>query len=157
MNRDNFASAIAVVLDQEGGYVVDEGGATKYGISQRAYPHEDIENLTVERAKTLYRRDYWAQCRCDALPWPLALYVFDCAVNQGQGTARRLLQKALDVTMDGNIGPLTIRAASTSTRWHSARFMAIRGLRYAGTHNFDTNGAGWFTRLFEVTQRGEHS
>lgn len=41
------------VIAREGGSKItrdlhDPGGVTKYGISQRAYPDEDIENMTLE-------------------------------------------------------------------------------------------------------------
>ena len=46
-----FADIIDHVLESEGGSKItkdplDPGGTTKYGISQRAYPNTDIENLT---------------------------------------------------------------------------------------------------------------
>ena len=40
-----FEEIIEVVLEHEGGYVndpKDPGGETKYGVSKRAYPNEDI-------------------------------------------------------------------------------------------------------------------
>jgi lysozyme family protein len=37
----------------------DRGGETKYGISSRWYPDEDIQNLTRERANAILYRDYW--------------------------------------------------------------------------------------------------
>jgi len=52
-----FDEIIEVVLKHEGGLVDDPddpGGLTNLGISQRAYPNEDIRGLTVERAKELY-------------------------------------------------------------------------------------------------------
>ena len=48
-----FDEIIEVVLKHEGGYVNDPddpGGETKYGISKKAYPDEDIKELTIERA-----------------------------------------------------------------------------------------------------------
>ena len=48
-----------------------------------AYPKEDIKNLTLERAKQLYKRDYWDKCRCDELPNAIRFHVFDVAVNSG--------------------------------------------------------------------------
>jgi lysozyme family protein len=64
MNKKNviFNKAFEDVLGLEGGYVNnphDPGGETKWGISKKRYPKEDIKNLSVERAKALYKRDYW--------------------------------------------------------------------------------------------------
>jgi len=157
MNRDNFASAMTILLAVEKGYVVDEGGETKFGISKRSYPDEDIPNLTIQRATDIYWNDYWMPCKCGKLPWPLSLYVFDSAVNQGQGTAKKMLQQALGVTVDGVIGNKTLFAAGRSSKWHAAKFMAIRCFKYTDTRNADNNELGWFTRLFEVTQKGERT
>lgn len=56
---------------------------SKYGISAARYPREDIANLTLERAKFLYNRDYWLPHKCDTMEWGKALMVFDSAVNGG--------------------------------------------------------------------------
>lgn len=88
----DFASAVAFVLRQEGGYVAnpaDPGGETHYGISKRAYPDLDIAALTPDGAKAIYYRDYWPVAA--ALPMPLALVVFDTAVNMGRAAAQTLL------------------------------------------------------------------
>ena len=85
----SFERALAFTLSWEGGYVNhpnDPGGETKYGISKRAYPDEDIKNLTLKRAGDLYRRDYWQDC-ADFLPEPLDMVVFDAAVNHGKRKA----------------------------------------------------------------------
>ncbi len=38
---------------------IDPGGETKYGISKRSYPHEDIKHLNLKRAAWLYEQDFW--------------------------------------------------------------------------------------------------
>ena len=47
-----------------------------------------------------------------ALPAGIDLAIYDCAVNQGLGRARRLLQQAAGVTVDGKIGPVTMVVAA---------------------------------------------
>src|SRR5690606_34301427 len=133
---------------------------TKYGISAAQYPDLDIANLDLEDARDIYRRDYWEACKCDELPWPLALFVFDAAVNQGCDAkaglaAQKLLPQALDVAQDGIIGPKTLSAAAKSRPRHAARFMAFRAMRYQGTRNYDRYGEGWLTRLFRVAMEAE--
>lgn len=149
----NFDRAFATIVGQEGGYVndpKDPGGETKYGVSKRSYPNEDIKNLTLARAKELYERDFWNAVKGDELPWPLALYVFDAAVNQGP-VAITLLQKALGVKQDGVFGAATRKALATADQRHVCPlFMADRALRYTGTRNFDIYGRGWLKRLFDV-------
>ncbi len=87
---DKFRLALAFVLEHEGGYVndpADPGGETKYGISKRSYPSIDIKKLTAEQAGQIYRTDFWDRCHCDGYDYPLALAVFDSAVNCGCGKA----------------------------------------------------------------------
>lgn len=88
--RENFNKAFDLLMEFEGGFTndpKDPGGATKYGISKRAYPDEDIENLSPARAKELYLNDYWIPAKCDDLSAPWDIIVFDTAVNMGVGTA----------------------------------------------------------------------
>lgn len=86
----SFEKALAFVLARENGYVVDSGGATNLGISQHAYPAENITGMTVARASTLYAKDYWTPAGCAALAEPFDLAVFDTAVNMGVARATAL-------------------------------------------------------------------
>ncbi len=151
-----FDKAVEIILKKEG-YLSDDprdnGGLTKFGISKRAYPNLDIANLTVEQAIDIYRRDYWEAARCDRMPWPVALCVFDSAVNQGVRQATRMMQRALKIPDDGSIGPRTMAAstlASHNPKEFLARFMAARAVHYAGLSDFPTFGSGWMYRLFAV-------
>jgi lysozyme family protein len=150
--ESNLARALAIIFGTEGGYVNDPrdpGGETKYGIAKAAHPNVDIKALTLDGASAIYAKDYWAPARCDDLPWPLSLFVFDAAVNQGVDTAKKLLQKSLNTTQDGLIGNNTLAAVRKADQKElCALFMADRALRYTGTRNFDTFGRGWFKRLF---------
>ena len=87
----DFDRALAFVLKWEGGYTNDPddpGGETNFGISKRAYPRENIRAMTRERAAELYRRDYWTPAGCEGKPFPLALMLFDTAVNCGTVSAK---------------------------------------------------------------------
>ena len=89
-----------------------------FGISKRAYPDVDIKNLTEDGAKDIYRRDYWEKYRCDELPESLRHIYFDMCVNQGKGTAVKVLQRATnakgaDLAVDGGMGPKTLQAINT--------------------------------------------
>lgn len=146
--------AFELVIEAEGGYVNDPrdpGGETKFGISRRAYPTLDIKGLTREQAKEIYERDYWLAAKCQLLPWPLSAVVFDCAVNQGVGTAITLLQKALGLTQDGVVGPKTLAAAKASGEEGVALYLAERTLRYTRTSGWVIYGRGWVKRLFLLT------
>lgn len=153
----DFDRALAIIFEVEGydKVIVDSGGLTKWGISQRAYPDLDIRALTKADAAALYRRDYWDAVKGDELPWPLSCYVFDAAVNHGADPARRMLQKALGgLRTDGIIGRRTLaRVREADLDETCALFMAQRCLRYSGTRHFDRYGYGWFARLFRVVRK----
>ena len=90
MVKNDFEKALKFVLKWEGGYSNDPrdpGSETKYGISKRSYPNEDIKNMTLERAKEIYYQNYWLKAGCDGLPFPFNIVVFDTAVNMGRKRA----------------------------------------------------------------------
>ncbi len=153
----HFADCIKIILTEEGGLSVDArdpGGLTKYGISQRAYPHLDIRALTLEDAEAIYRRDYWAPIQGDEFPAGLALLLLDTAVNMGPATAVKLLQTTLQVTADGIPGSNTHTAALLAMGRAPVStlidFCAERALRYEFNRNEIVFGRGWYRRLFRV-------
>ncbi len=159
----------------EGGYcdvAGDTGGKTNFGIADARDGKLDgmadldgdgngdkaIKDLVLGDTKAVYKRDYWDMCKCDQLPWPLALYVFDAAVNQGCNPAVRMLQQVLGCKQDGVIGQITIGRAQKAGHPESeipAQYMAARATRYFGTRSFDKFGAGWLKRIFMITRIGE--
>lgn len=134
----------------------DPGGTTKYGISQRSYPHIDIPTLTIDQAKMLYRRDFWEPCGCDELPSAFAIATFDCAVNQGMGPAKRLLQIALDIEVDGVIGPKTIAAAFKAEPWIVKKLLALRLSEYfklmTAKPNLQRYATNWCYRVVSLAE-----
>lgn len=153
----DWEKAMEFVFEEEGGYTLDpndHGGETNFGISKRRYPNVDIKNLTKEEAKELYRKDFWHECKCDELPSPLAMAVFDAAVNQGEGAAKRMLQIAAMVEVDGVIGDKTVGAASKPNTL--PRFMAQRMARYIRTIIKDNSqevfADNWSGRLMRLAK-----
>lgn len=149
-----FERAWAFISEQEGGARLtddpnDPGGLTKWGISQRAYPTENIRGMTEARAQELFRRDYWEPCQCDALPDPVAIALADAAFNQGVRTAIILLQKGLRVEPDGIVGPMTIAAARGVGDVNN--FLSYRLARYAMGDPIYRRG--WFLRVLKLKDR----
>lgn len=118
-----FESAFERTLALEGGYSDDPndpGGETRWGISKRAYPNEDIKHLTVEQAKAIYYRDYWRAVGGNEIRGDVAAELFDTAVNMGVRTAIEFAQEACNylgasLAADGVLGPQTIRALVRNT------------------------------------------
>jgi len=157
--KTDWQNAIDFVLSYEGGFVdnpADPGGATNWGISARSYPKLDIKNLTKEEAQEIYRCDYWNAVHGDELPGPLAMVAFDAAVNQGAGTAKRMLQVALDVTTDGIIGPRTIKAAHDRGLDAVVRLLTERAVWYhqimRDNPALSIFAHNWYFRLFKLAR-----
>lgn len=149
----NFDQAFERLIGHEGGYAnnpADPGGETKFGISRRSYPLEDIKRMTLDRAKVLYLRDYWGPAGCDAVPDGVKFDLFDTAVNSGVVTAVRLLQNAAGVATDGVLGPVTLQALNTMPAPRlAARFNGWRLAFMANTPQWDTFSRGWARRIAE--------
>lgn len=113
----DFNLAIAVILKHEGGYVndpKDPGGETKFGISKRSFPSIDIKNLTVDKAKDLYKVNYWEIVKGDLINHQLlATNIFDFAVNAGIVVSVKTIQKLVNVIPDGKMGTLSIAAINS--------------------------------------------
>ena len=167
---DSFTLSLEAVRRWEGGLVdhpSDPGGITKWGISLRflravgmdvngdgIVDGRDIRSLTEEQVNKLYYDHFWSKCYCDLLPDGINLAMFDCGVNQGPTRAKRLLQKALKVKVDGKIGPVTLAAADKADPVELlGEFMVRRALHYSGLANMIVFGLGWFRRLFDIHRR----
>jgi lysozyme family protein len=152
-----FEDAFPLVVTLEGGYVNDPddpGGETKFGISKAAYPHEDIANLTLDRAKSIYATDYWMKAGCDKLPEALQYDVFDMAVNSGVGAAVACLQRAVKAPVDGSFGPQTLMAVTSMSPYVAlVRFSSERLLFVTGSPDFPKYGKGWVRRIATVMGR----
>ena len=164
----SFVQAFRVVVGEEGGFTnnpADPGNwtggrcgagrcaGTKFGISAAAYPAVDIEALTPAAAQAIYQRDYWDKVQGDALPAPLALLVFDAAVNNGVGRAIRWLQMAAGVEADGVLGAATLAAVAGRAGDGAAlmaEFQAQRLSFMAGLPTWRTFGLGWARRLCKL-------
>ena len=147
----DFQTAFLALVGNEGGYVNDPrdpGGETKYGISKRAYPNEDIANLTLDQAQAIYQRDYWVPAGCDVVPDAIKFDVFDTAVNSGVRAAIKMIQGAVGQTTDGILGPLTLQALKNMPADRAGmRFNAGRLLHYASDDNWPAFGRGWVRRV----------
>lgn len=150
----DFETAFDKVVGHEGGYNNigrDPGGETKFGISKKSYPLEDIRNLTLARAREIYKRDFWDWCHTEDLHPGLRHFYFDSAVNCGRGWAVSELQRSLGLIPDAVFGPKTYAAVKAASPHHILRTMFVaRSLVYALSPNDSYFGAGWYGRLYDV-------
>lgn len=117
-----FKKAFEKAIGHEGGYVndpLDAGGETKYGISKRSYPNEDIKNLTLERARGIYYVDWWHRYALHEIEdCDVAVKFFDTIINTGFKNGSTILQNALlacgeKVAVDGWAGVKTYAAVNS--------------------------------------------
>lgn len=105
---------------------------TNHGISAKQYPNEDIPNLSLERAKFLFNRDYWLLYKCDTLEWGKALAVFDTAVNGGP--VHGWLEKFSRLPLEAFL-----------IAWQTEHIIYLSGLRI-----WPREARGWMVRMFTV-------
>ncbi len=163
---DIFERALAHVLEMEGGYdddPYDPGGPTNLGITLAVYAHSkgveltadnigalksELKQIPVETARRIYRDRYWLAAACRQLPPPLAVFHFDTAVNHGVDGAARMLQQAVKVDSDGEIGPATLAAiAARPIQQTLGAYAEIRRQRYRSLAHFWRFGKGWLRRV----------
>jgi len=166
MVETRFEICLAHVLRHEGGYVdhpADPGGATNMGITHRTLarwrqispwwdlPKTEVKALSHGEAGRIYRALYWNVCRAGDLPPGMDLVVFDFAVNSGPDRAVRAMQAALGVSVDGQVGPLTLAAAGKADVARIINAICDRRLAFLKTlATFPTFGRGWTSRVAAV-------
>jgi len=161
-SRELFDRAIEIVLANEGEAFTDNpkdrGGPTKFGISQHWNPDVNVRELTRTRAIEIYWHRYWQGHRYEQLPEPVAIKVFDLAVNLGDQTSVTCLQRALracgiKVKSDGRLGRETSGAAHHADA--AALMAALRSeaageyrLRVARNADQAAFRDGWLNRAY---------
>jgi lysozyme family protein len=160
--KDSFQRCLAEVLRHEGGWAdhpSDPGGATMKGITIGTYAQwkgrkvtkAELRAITDAEVAAIYRRNYWDKVRGDDLPLGLDLVAFDAAVNSGPSRGAKWLQAGLGVVQDGQIGPVTLAAASSADRAVAinracdARLAFLKRLK-----TWPTFGRGWTRRVEEI-------
>lgn len=154
-SADGFDAAFERVIGYEGGYVDhpdDPGGATNWGITERvAREHGytgSMRLLSREQAREIYRVGYWQRAQADQYAPAIGYQLFDAAVNHGIGNAIRMLQRAVGVADDGQVGPVTLDAVRRRPAAEViARFNAERLDFYTRLTTWPSFGRGWARRI----------
>lgn len=179
-----FRTAVDRVLEHEGGFVdhpKDPGGATNWGVSLRFLrglqdadgdgwldgdldhdgdvDADDIRQMTADQAREIYWRQWWHRYDYGRFDLPVAVKLFDLAVNMGHGQAAKLLQRSVRATEgivladDGVIGPHTVQAvvgcpaAALRIAMRSEAAGFYRGL-VAAKRDRGVFLAGWLNRAY---------
>ena len=136
------------IADWEGPQLVTDPYLSRFGISIKYHPTEDIRNMTRDRAIAIFLKEYWP-AGADGLPDYLAIPLMSFSVVEGATQAVYALQRALVVKVDGDIGNGTI-AAAAATLANRDRFLVAFGRacrkRFAESPRWILDGEGWEAR-----------
>ena len=136
----------------------DPGGATKFGVSLRAYKlffpratAQDIKDLTFEDAVQFMMQTHLLEPGYDLIrDARLRLAVVDFAIHSGPGRATRYLQLAAGTDDDGVLGPLTLAAVNDSGVSPDLLASKVTGRRLGyltNLRNWHANSRGWARRM----------
>jgi len=158
-----FDDCLAELLRIEGDYSDnpdDPGGPTRFGISypvaQASGYEGPMSEFPLSKARTIYLTQYWQPIQADRLPVELRYILFDSAVNSGVRQAVLWLQRALDVTQDGILGPKTLAAALAADPGQiKANVLAERLVFMASLPTWPMFSRGWARRMAELMFTGD--
>ena len=165
--KENFEKSLELVLQHEGGYInhpSDPGGMTNLGVTQQVWEawvgysvdEKEMRSLTKELVAPLYKSRYWDAVHGDKLPCGADYLAFDFAVNAGAFRCIKTIQRALNITADGIIGPVTLKAIQdTNAEDFINSFSAAKKSFYRSLTNFPTFGKGWLNRVAEAKKTAE--
>ena len=165
--KHNWHKSLEVILHHEGGYVnhpKDPGGETNMGVTKRVYEEhggtKDMKELTHEDVNPIYKKGYWDKVKGDYLPDGLDLMIFDFAVNAGPGRAAKFIQRLVNTTVDGGIGPNTLGKINEYVQHYGLAqtiesYSLMRQNYYEGLSTFEAFGKGWTRRVMEVTEKAK--
>lgn len=132
---------------------------------------DDIRVCTKAQAAALFRKHFWDETCCAALPLPLAVTLYDSAVNMGAPRAVRQLQETMNsvaeaqldywtpLAEDGRMGPKSIdlaqALAAVNLDWYTARLtLRLRATFYrnlaARRKELKVFLPGWLNRVTDL-------
>jgi len=139
---DRFVYAVERILRIEGyesNHPDDPGQYTRWGLSSRAHPDIDIQNIDIHNAIHTYYTQYWQPSNIPALcPYRIAFYLLSASVLFGVFQATKLRQQACNLlfsnprlAIDGNPGPKTHTNTLESINANAAAFSLALLLEYS--------------------------
>ncbi len=162
--------SIDYVLKNEGGFTIDSGGPTMWGITIpplaafRKVPvtsitEEDIRHLTVAEATEVYKEQFWDRMNLDGVgSQSIATCIFDIGVNRGTKIGQIYAQKVCNLigphmlVLDGKIGHASLFAINSCPRTQFIKqyeALVVAGYHAIAEHNpakFHKYLKGWLSR-----------
>lgn len=158
----NFDQAFDLLITHEGSFAHrpfsdDPGGATMYGVTEKVARANGytgkMQDLTLDFAKSIYRKQYWDACQCDGMPDAIRYPLFDAAVNSGVSQAIKWLQSCVGVKVDGVVGPITRQAANMALPQVLRQQMIGKRLAFmTRLDNWSSNAKGWARRIASILE-----
>lgn len=170
----NFSLFIPILQKIEGGYQNlsgDKGNynslgqrvGTNHGISAKFYEGiigrpptvADMKNITLDKARQLYKKYFWDDVQGDSLVnQSVANLIADHAVNSGESPIGTIVQRILkndfskNIIVDGDIGPLTAKAINSVNQL--SFFNKVKAARASYYYSLGGEFLGsWLNRLKE--------
>lgn len=153
----NFEACWAVLLKNEGGFTIDNGGQTMWGVTEavaRRWGYKgDMRDLPQATAKQIAKEEYWNPYSCDSMPTWAAVQVLDAAYNGGYPV--KWLQLAIGVTADGKIGLVTLKTLSQFDCWKFTALFIAQRLEYLASLKQPQYANGRMNRMANDLRQGE--
>ena len=134
LSDPEFDTILNNTFPNEGGYVVDVGGPTNYGVTQKTFDSytvkrginpKSVKELSKEDAARFYYDEFYTTPKINTIPYQKVKGIlFDYAINSGNQKAIKDLQKEVGVTVDGSLGPKTLSAVDKYVKQHGEVFLA---------------------------------
>lgn len=159
--QNNYELFWKMIYENEGIYSDhphDLGGETHYGLTRNFLNSINyVGDPNLLEAKEIYKEHFWNKFELDNYALVVSLSFGDALVNHSDSAAIKIIQYALDVKVDGIIGPITKRALKkqhNSMRfWRRYREFRVRYyVKISKYRNNKTFLIGWLLRVHRVSE-----
>jgi lysozyme family protein len=163
----DFEEFLVMLLELEGGYTVDDGGSTMYGVTQSEYSayrvskglkgFNSVNNISMDQVRDIYLNNYWIPSHACDLASPLSWVHGNLAVNGGLSRAMETLNQVF--LFNGNSWNINIPAESKiNTLQKCSRYLDInadfyRSLAKNDPAKYEVYLAGWLNRIEIVRKK----
>lgn len=169
-DKFDIASSFTFHPNVEGGYGVDNGGPTNYGMRQQTldifnekngYPKQDVRDISQDYAKHIAKEMFFEEPKLDMLPDRVATAAFDYSYNSGPFQAIKDLQRVVGAKPDGRMGSDTQKAVDTYIKkngedallygYNSNRANLMSGLIIRDPKQYGQYAGGWSNRMTNLS------